>query len=265
MDSEVNIDINEEGAEVQELAEPAVDDEQTLADDDIVNSNDDNSKYAAARRKAEAELRREREKHAEEKANLEAEIIGGLGLTDIEGNLITTRDGLKKHREVQAEEALKAFAMRSGVSEEELKRVIDSHPAVIEAKATKEAAQREAATKRLNEKIKNISSIDSDIKTVDDLVNSENYNEVKRRVAEGYDLVDAYKLANYDKLMSRSLDGAKQSALNHLNSKSHLTSTTFGASGAEAEIPADIKQMYKQLLPGMSDKEISEHYAKYKK
>ena len=259
------------GAEEQDPAAPADVDNDIGEGTTPADNNDENSRYAAARRKAEAERDRiiseERAKFEAEKAQLEADIIGSLGYTDpATGTLINSRDSLAKFRASQAEAEVKAFAQRSGISEEELSSIIDRHPAVVQAKAAQKQAEIAASKARLTEQLKEITRLDPDVKTVDDLLKSEKYNEVKDLVKQGYSLANAYKVVNLDRIISRSADTSKQTALNAINSKSHLIATSVDASGGNSVvIPDETMKMYKQFNPGWTDKQIAEHYARYKK
>lgn len=256
-----------EGAEEQDLADPVNDDEVTLNDDDSTpgqQSSEDNSKFAAARRKAEAERDADRQRWATEKANLEAEIIGSLGLTDSKGTIIKSRAELNKYRDEQSANEMKALAMRLGVSEDDLSSAIEHHPSVVRAKGMEHEAQVRAAKERVDAQIKEITKIDPSIKNFEDLSKSESYPKVKELYGKGYSLEHAYLIANREALARKSADVAKQSALNGINSKNHLQNSQSGISGdGKITVPEETRKMYKLFHPEWTEKQITDHYAKY--
>ena len=248
------------GAEEQEVTDPAIQTEQNNG------KTEADAKAAAARRKSEAELKAERERFARERATMESDLISSLGLVDSDGNIISTKEGLDKYREAQANAAIRDYAQRAGISESELSKIIEQHPDVMRAKAAQKQADVSAAKARVDEQIKEISKLDPGIKTVDDLINNDKYGQIKALVKKGYSLPDAFKITNFDRLASMKGDAGKQSAINSVNSKSHLTTTQVGAAGGTvASVPEDIKAYYRQINPGITDEEISKHWAKNSK
>lgn len=142
-----------------------------------------------------------------------------------------------------------------------LNELITKNPIVKEAQ-TILTKQKEADKENfLKEQITTISQIDKSIKTLDDLVKLDRYDEFAAKIDKGYDLVDAYKITYFDKIKTNNIEAAKQTVLNNIDSKSHLKSAT-GVSGKEVHVPEDIMAMYRKNIPGMSDADIRKHYAK---
>ena len=251
------------GAEEQDIADPAdtvgAEEQGVAAPASTDSKTEEDSKYAAVRR-------RERERFERERDALETNLIGSLGLVDSAGNVINTKEGFERYRNEQAQAELKAFALRSGLNEEELSSFINSHPDVVKARESQRQAEASAAKERINTQIKEISSIDPDVKSVEDLVERPEYPEIREMVKKGYSLSDAYKLVNFERITSRRSDAGKQSAINSINSKAHLTPTQLNSSGGTvAVVPEDIKAYYKQINPGITDAEIAQHWAKNNK
>ena len=244
------------GAEASEPAEPTGANGKTEED----------SRYAAARRNAEAALKAEREKIARDRETMESDIISSLGIVDPStGNVINTKGDLEKYRAAQTRAEIQALALRSGISEDELSAMIDRHPEVVKARIAQQEAETAAAKSRINAQLAEISKLDPSIKSVDDLVRTDNYAEIKNKVQIGYSLADAYKLVNFDRLSARSGEAGKQAAINSISSKSHLTTTPVGTAGSIAVVvPEDIKTAYRQINPGITDEEIAKHYSKNK-
>ena len=88
------------------------------------------------------------------------------------------------------------------------------------------------------------------------------YGKIREKVKRGYSLEDAYYLVHRDELSEKQVASAKQSALNASSSKRHLESTTSRGTDS-AYVPNDVKEMYRELNPGITDAEIAKHYNGY--
>lgn len=79
------------------------------------------------------------------------------------------------------------------------------------------------------------------------------------------DLVKAFKLANFDKLVSRNNRAAKQAALNSVNSKQHLKPDGGkGSSDVDTTVvPPEIIRNYKALNKNITDEQIIADYKKH--
>lgn len=241
---------NGAGAEVPEVAEPTVDDK----------GQDDNARFAAARRKAEAEKAAEIAKKNKEMDTL----IAGLGLTDANGAAITTKaqyDAYKKSRD----DATKAEnARKLGTTPEELDKIVEASPQMKAAKEREAQFAKAETERRLNTELAEISKLDPTVKGFDDLAAQENFGDVLEKVQRGYSLVDAYKLANMEKLASSKAAAAKQKAMNSAASKAHMQPLGTNAGKAPIPVPEKTLEYYHRFCPGMSDEDIAKHYNKTK-
>ena len=277
-----NEQIMSEGAEVQEVADPVETDIDIQPEpgesDSAEQSAETNSRMAAARRKAENEKNKAiadlKAEHAREKAELEANFIKSLGLSDPDtGKPIISRDEYNAYRQKQIVQSNKEYATRLGVTEEEFSSIIENHPAVRQARIAEEqakAAQLETEKlekkKNLEKELSIISAMDSSITNPEQLMAHESYPAVKKYVTENkLTLSEAYRLANIERLTNAQLSNAKQSALNSIDSKSHLVSTPTGASGNPTVVPDAVKAQYRMMMPGISDADIAKNYSEYLK
>lgn len=273
------------GAEVTEPAEPSTETEETgakeqeLADtaEQIQDDNSDegqdaekNAKYAAARRRAEKE-RDLAVAQAKEEARRELDTaIKGLGIRDPFSNkIIETKEEYDRYIAKQEEEKRGRLLRRAGVSDEEFDSLVTSSP---QFKAESERAanaerklqelQGEEENRLIEEELKAIAELNPDIKSLEDLAKMptypELYNNVKQR---NMNLVEAYKLANWDSLMQKNEQRAKQSAINAAAGKQHLGKTTTRGTG-EVPVPAEIREQYRLFNPNATDAEITAHYNK---
>ena len=83
-------------------------------------------------------------------------------------------------------------------------------------------------------------------------------------VQKGNSFLDAFRLANYDRLTAQAAEAAKQQAQNLSRSKDHLTATTGQRGGGAISVPPDELRMFRELNPGASEADIQAYYNKYK-
>ena len=122
------------------------------------------------------------------------------------------------------------------------------------------AAQRQAL---IQSQLRQIAELDPEVKSLEDLTHTEQYGQLYALVRRGYTLVDAYKLANFDRLTRRAELAAAQRYRNALDGVRHLTATRSHGTGSP--VPADVAAQYRALNPGVSDGEIARHYSRYHK
>jgi len=245
-----------EGANETEAAEPSVE-EQTP---------EENAKFAAARRKAE----QERDAAvAQAKADAQRsvdETIKSLGLTNsFTGKPIETKAEYDEWKRKEAEQKKGEVAEAAGMNETEFENFINNLPQVRAANQAAETAWKQQQKMALDEQIKEIGKLDPSIKSLEDLMkDQEAYKAIYQKVQKGNSIVEAYKLVNFDKLTAAAGNAAKQAAMNAANSKDHLTATKPVGAGS-VFVPADVKEMYHQMMPDMTDAQIQEHYNRFHK
>ena len=294
---EVDTSAGEGGGEKgQETAETASaddtkqeqDPEQDQGEEDQEQAQDDagegkpaqsaaeNSRYAAARRKAEAErdlaVQKAREETRAEMQKTLDESIAALGLQNpYTKKPITTQAELNEYKQKLELDKKSRIAKKAGMTDGEFDQYVAELPVVKSAQEqmkraeeAQKAAKAEQARIEIEKQISEIGEMDSSIKTLDDLRKMPNYKEFYELVKRGNTLTDAFKLANFDRLASASSAQAKQAALNQVNSKSHLDRTTTRGAGA-VTVPADVIAEYREFNPDATEAEIRAHWAKYKK
>lgn len=148
--------------------------------------------------------------------------------------------------------------------EDVLNRMINQNPDVIEAKKIVERNKQIEQDKIVQEDISKISQYDASIKSLDDISKLDNCQEIIDKVKAGYSLYDAYVLANFDTIKTNFKEAGKTSAINNIDSKSHMKTATGGTS-KDVNIPQDVLEMYRKNLRGWTDKQIKEHYIKTNK
>lgn len=193
----------------------------------------------------------------EERSKIEAESQSKL-------NNIAIARGFNNWKELE-EYTEKEKLQSIGVENiEEFKKIlnetVENNPIVQQAKEIIERQSIEEGNRILNDQIKEIALIDNEIKTFDDLLKMDNFEEFDILVRErNYSLVDAYKIANFDKLSNKIAKQTKQKVYNNINNKGHITTMT-GNAGKSITIPNELLQQY--IDEGFTAKEAEEHYAK---
>ena len=289
-DPALTTDDGAQGEEEQEVAAPAEGEEDTAdtgdggdenngegaADESVVQDPKERARFAAARRKAEAERDAAVKKAKEEAAvELQRAVDEAFALTGITnpytGQPIRSKAEYEAYRTQAAEDRRDKLLRKSGMTEAEYKEFVDDLPEVKAARAAKEQADaaaqtaREAAARqKVDEQLTEIAKFDPSVKTLADLAKTENYPKVYEMVKKGYDLADAYKLANFDAVRQSTAEVTRQAAMNAAAGKGHLSGTSSRGVGT-VSVPADVKEMYRMFDPDATDAEIQKHYNRYAK
>ena len=239
--------------------EPQEPEQQPEPDDDQNNegppaqSQEDNARFAAVRRRAEQEAKRRSE-----------QLIAGLGLTNPDGTPVTTWEQAEAYR-VQHQKDLRQEMMESnGWSQEQYNTFVGSIPEVQAARAQMVQAQMDQARAQLDRDLVELQKMDPTVKTLEDLAAKPDQEKFEGYVRKGLSLVDAYKLTYGDELMARQGKAARQAAINDLRSKEHLVPSRSRGSGA-VDVPLDIQEQYHLLMPNATDEEIQKNYNEYVK
>lgn len=164
-----------------------------------------------------------------------------------------------------------------GLTRETLDAAIKNNPVVQQAaqlveraRAQEEQQQRADMEARVERELEQIRQWDPDIRTVADLVKMENAQEFCQLVKRGNSFVDAYKLANYDRITQRATDAARQQAAaagrqqaqNLARSKDHLRSGTQQGAGS-ITVPRGELDLFRAFNPQASEADIQAYYNKY--
>ena len=265
----------EEGESVteSEVAEPTEDateaseeesstEESTEVEESNVQSAEENAKYAAARRRAEAEF-------SQRQQAMDAEFARRF-----EGyeNPITHQP-IRNQRDyfeaLDAQEKLKRDAELSerGIDpqmfEDMVSRQVNNNPIVQQAQMVMQAAQESQVQNRLAEDMKVISKLNPNLKTAEDVMNLPDAQDLISLVKNnGLSLADAYKLRHMDEILAGKSASAKQAALNTMNGTSHLNQTDSLANSEDGmvEIPQSELEQWKRAFPHASASELKQKY-----
>lgn len=135
-------------------------------------------------------------------------------------------------------------------------------------KAVREQAALEKAKLAAEAEIKEISALDPEIKSIDDLRKMADYDRFRSLVVNNkLSYIDAFKLLRYEQLTTGREAGAARQAAFNAASKAHLRRSDGANDGADGEVTvtdADISR-YRQFFPDMSAKEIRQYAQAYAK
>lgn len=237
-------DTVEEGENEQAYAEPAPA-EQTP---------EQNAAFAAARRRAEAQAaaRSQAEKDA-----LVERIYRGQN-NPYTGRPIRSVRDLNEYEQQYQQDQMRQAGIDPGV----LNQMIENNPAVQQAKVMTARMRQEAGQRALEEQIAEIGKIDPSVTDFQTLVQHPNFQQFDARVRQGYSLVDAFKLANYDQITGKKAAAAKQQALNSVNGKNHLNPTKSAGTGDDVVVPEETMAMYRMAFKGWTKQQIVDDYKK---
>jgi len=226
-----------------------------------VQSPEENAKYAAARREAEA---REKAVRAE-MARLDAQVAEQFGSykNPITGEPVRSVQGyfdaLNAQKQVQAQQQMQ----EAGLDPNLLNELIANNPVIKQAQQVLVSQQEQQFVNDVNEQMAQLHEMNPSINTPNDLLDMENYREFRGYIDRGLNLVEAYRLVNYGKISQQSIDAAKQAAINQAKSTSHLQATTSVSDDAGKEmvdIPADELVFWKECYPELTPKQLKEKY-----
>lgn len=261
------------GVEVSEAAEPTEtnevessttteDDSSTESEDSNVQSAEENAKYAAARRRAEAEF-------AKYKANEDAEYARRFGdyTNPITHQPIRSKqdyfDALDAQEKLKRDAELESKGIDPNLFEQMVNRQVANNPYVMQAQAIMQANQEQQIQNQLADDMKAITKLNPNLKTLDDVFALDNAQEMIDMVQKNnISLANAYKLTHFDDLMAGKTASAKQAALNTMNGTSHLnqTDSLAASDNGEVEIPANELDQWKRAFPHASMAELRKKY-----
>ncbi len=201
-------------------------------------------------------------------------VIRGLGITDpYTGKPVTTKAEYDAYRERVYQERRSFLRERTGMSDTEIDDFISMDPKVRRAaedgeraREIMESERQRHARERVDAEVRKISAMDPGVKSIADLTSGEKYPEMLELVKRGYDLSDAWKLANFDRLQGMAQAASRQAAINSGAGRSGFQVTrSQGAGNDTVSVPKDVLEMYRALNPEMTDAEIRADYNKFAK
>lgn len=256
------------GENEQEAAAPVVTDnanvqtvevegEKATAEVKEPQSPEVNASFAAARRRAEEEYNSKLKG-----INDEFKRIFGDIKNPVTGKNIETYQDYLQAVEHQKTESRKQMLQEKGIDPKIIEQFVNDSPAMRQAQQILEERNREEANRRLESDLKAISEFAPEITTFEDLEKHESCADVISYVEKGLSLVDAFKLANYNRLSAKTTEAAKQAAINQAKSKGHMETTNSISVGVDnlTPIPESSMAMWRNAYPDISLEELTKKY-----
>lgn len=264
---------SEAGAEVQEVAEPdATKNQSDSTEGDVSGNNpdepvdnkqedDEDARFAAVRRKAEYDAKVKYDAQIAEYNKKIQNVFGGLQNPKT-GQPVQNIDDYINAVQAQNRSAIEGQMKEKGIDPQLIENMIRTSPEIIQAQQILEQNQKAEADRMLERDLKSVSAIDPSIQSMDDLSKHESFQTILGYVNNGLNLVDAFKLANYESLTSKKSEAAKQAAINAAKSTSHMATTPSGNSSGDGlvDIPGDEISTWRDYFPGLSDSELKKKY-----
>ena len=231
VDSEVSDETEgtESTTETEEPEEPAV---------------DVNAIAAAARRKAEAEIRALKEAQA----NIDADYVRRFGhlKNPKTGEPIRSQAdylaALDAQEQIKSEQALR----EKGVDPNIINDLVARNPVVIEASQYLATAKERETQALIDADVQKLAEFDPNIHTLDDVP----ANVIQTAIDKGYTLLDAYKIENFGKMTSKKEEAIRQGAINQAKNKAHLNPMNGVATNDNTvEIPQNLRAMWEEAFP----------------
>lgn len=230
------------------------------------------SANAARRRQQEqqaavdAAVRAEQEKH---RAQLE-DIFAKAGLKNtITGAPIKTLEDFQGWYGEFSSAKFQQDLKNGKLTEEGLARIIAEHPAMkqaqqlISAQEQAQKTQQEAADRaRIDAELVAIGKLDPQVKTVQDLLNLPEGQQIRELVNKGYSFEHAHLIATQARREETRNTAARQAAQQAARGKEHLKGTGNVRSDGAVEVPQDTMRYFQALNPNATKADIQAFYNK---
>ena len=242
-------EVNEEGSTEEIEETPEVTEEPEL---------DRNAIFADARRRAEAEFKRKQaaiDAQYAEKFKDYKNPITGQPIRSAQDYY----DALSAQEQMQTRQTL----AEKGIDPNIIEKAVNNNPAIKAANLVIAEQRIQNVKSYLDKQVAEVSKIDPDIHSVQDIEASDRYPQILAYVNNNrLSVVDAYKLVYADKLNEKKTAAVKQQAINNAKSQSHLKATDGGnnVSDGLVDIPANQLSQWKEWFPNKTMKELKESY-----
>lgn len=223
-----------------------------------------NAAAAARRRSYDRRIAREREAARQSALSELSSTIAKLGLKDpVTGEIVTNASELEAYKNHMAEKAAGGTGKARGEASELSDAAAAARAAVAELKAERRRADDERRAEEFSAEIAKITALNPEIKGAEDLEALAEYDEIVALVARGYSPYDAYRTIYYDRDMAAAVSRGERQARAANASKAHLVPDKNTGSETGVAVPSEVRDMYREMMPGITDAEIDAAYKKY--
>lgn len=278
----------EAGENVQGVAAPGTEQVRENTEEEPPEGAPGREEQEAAERHRQAQLRRQREEQERRSAQQQsrdkiyADIFSGQ-VNPFTGRPITSEADYnawrqeKERRDAQqqrqlSEQRLRDAGLPADTLRDLIRQEVEHHPVVLQARqATMRSALERARTVReqagaaIAKSLQAISKEFPEVKTLEDIAKMPTAGRFNELVQRGATLEDAFWLANRQELDRRHRAASRQAAIRAAQGKDHLSAGVGREAPETVEVPADLAESYREMMPGATDKEIRAAYARYLK
>lgn len=244
-------------------------------------TREERARYAAERRRreqkdaVEAAVRRALEEEREKnRADREREKLGDLygTVSPYTGNRILTEEDKRLHDAAGKAANARSALEKRGISADDLAALIESHPAVQEARRAAEQSRRigqgMASMERqrlIDADIREIAKYDPSVKSADDVRNAPGGERIAQLVDSGrMTYLEAWKMQNFDRIAGARADANANAEKARADGKSHLSATSQRSAGeTPVSIPEETRRLFEAA--GFGEADMKREYAKYLK
>lgn len=250
-----NVDIdNDEGEKETEPADP------------VKQNDDENSKYAAARREAERKAREaaqeasqlKRDNMIAKKYSKDYDVYSEADIKEKFGDR-----GINTLEELEA--AIQEQQYReAGIDPELINQSINNHPIVKKASEYVQTLEQQRQEQQIKEDFERLHKEipgTENIKTVEDLHTDPKWNDMWKYLEKGVSMPDAYYLTHKNEIVEQRIKASTQKQLNNINGKSHIKSDGNGVEIDGIVLDESEWNMAKMLSPRLTKQD----YINFKK
>lgn len=223
-----------------------------------------NAAAAARRRNYDRRIEREREAARQSALSELSSTIAKLGLKDpVTGEIVTNAAELEAYKNHMAAKAVGKSGKTADVPADLGDVAREAREAVAELQAERRRADDERRAGEFAAEIAKITALNPEIKAADDLEALPEYDEIVSLVARGYSPYDAYRTIYYERDMAAAVTRGERQAKAAAASKEHMVPDKNNGTAPGVAVPSDVREMYREMMPGITDAEIDAAYKKY--
>ena len=199
-------------------------------------------------------------KQAADLARVQKELKSGTLSAD--GLSALVREALRQSGQIQTGSAHTAGQKQDGVSE---RPTAEAGGQTGSPGGQQRNQERQVTQEQVDQELAEIHRLDPSVETLEDIMGMDTRDAFVAAVRRGNSFLDAFRLANFDRLQTARAEAARQQAMNNARGKDHLTGTGTPQGTGAATVPADEMRAFKLFNPTATEAEITAWYNKHKK
>ena len=226
-----------------------------------VQSPEDNTKFATARRQAEREFA-ERQKSVD----LEYQRRFSGYVNPLTNQPIRSQkdylDALDAQEVVKQRQELQEKGIDPDMLSQIVSRQVENNPVVRQAQEVMQQTINNQSNQMISEDLANIMQIDPSVKSMEDIAKNQNIGYMMELTQKGLRLSEAYIVANQQAITNNRTNAAKQSAINNIKGTQHLNATNniSANNDSSVDIPSSELVNWQDAYPDLSMTDLRKKY-----